>query len=308
MAEPPQLDGSPHLDSSLYSLTPDELAFYQRRIGIADETELKEHIIDVQTRAYKHPVRVGMNSWFNQVFPYPCIRRFSFTKLWIQRHPAYKHALEYVQKHPDAIYLELGCCFGNVPRKAVLDGYPPQNIIATDLHQEFWDLGYELFKDNPSTFPASFIPGDILSPEVLDPSAEKLNKKPVLSELKSLTELLGRVSIIHASSFFHLFSEGGAEDQMKVARSCVSLLTGLPGTTIFGGHIAAPKPGLYQRPRSDNAMFCHSPESWEEMWKEALKSTGRDTEVRVWTKMTEMSDDPLFSGGRGYMVWGVELA
>ncbi|KAG8717578.1 hypothetical protein FRC09_014059 [Ceratobasidium sp. 395] len=313
MAELPQLDSSRQLDESLYSLTPDELSFHQGWTGITDEAELKQHIISVQSRAYK-------------IFPYPCIRRFSFTKLLTQRHPTYKHVLEYVQEHPDAIYLELGCCFGNTARKLTTDGYPAQNIVATDLHQgilpfissivtlvtylskiqpaEFWKLGFELFRDDASKFPASFVAGDILSSEMLNPSAKKLDERPNLSTIKNLTELLGYVSIIHASAFFHLFSE---EDQLKVACGCVTLLTGLPGATIFGAHIGANKPGLYERPRAGNPMFCHSPESWEEMWREALRTTGRNTDIRVWAKVIDMGDDPLFSGGKGYMVWGVGL-
>ncbi|KAG8678210.1 hypothetical protein FRC08_017972 [Ceratobasidium sp. 394] len=185
----------------------------------------------------------------------------------------------------------------------MFDGYPPQNIITTDLRQDYWNLGFELFKDDPSKFPVSFIQGDIFSSKFLDTSTGKLNPRPDLSKVKSLTELLGHVSAIRASAFFHLFSE---EDQLKVARGCASLLTGLPGATVFGAHIGAPKSGLYQRSKG-GPMFCHSPESWEEMWKEAVKVTGKNTEVRVWAKLIEMGDDPLFSGGRTYMVWGVEL-
>ncbi|KAG9091120.1 hypothetical protein FS749_016786 [Ceratobasidium sp. UAMH 11750] len=223
MPEPTQLDESPH------SLTPDELAFYQKWTGITDETELRQHILEVQAQAYK-------------IFPYPCIQRFSFIKLRLSHHPSYKHVLEYVQTHPDAIYLELACCFGNEARKVMFDGYPPQNIITTDLRQDYWNLGFELFKDDSSKFPVSFIQGDIFSSKFFNTSAEKLDTRPDLSKVKSLTELLGHVSAIRASAFFHLFSE---EDQLKVARGCASLLTGLPGVTVFGAHIGAPKSGLY---------------------------------------------------------------
>ncbi|KAG8735725.1 hypothetical protein FRC10_010225 [Ceratobasidium sp. 414] len=165
------------------------------------------------------------------------------------------------------------------------DGYPSQNIIATDLRQDFWNLGFELFKDDASKFPVSFVRGDILSPTLLDTGAKKLDTRPDLSK--------GPLSC-------------GVEDQLKVARGCVSLLTGLSGATVFGAHIGAPKSGLFQK-SDGKSMFCHSPESWEEMWKEAIKIMERDTEVRVWAKLIEMGDDPLFSGGRGYMAWGVEL-
>lgn len=40
------------LDGSLYSLSPDELKFYQSTTGILDDSELKQHIIGVQTEAF----------------------------------------------------------------------------------------------------------------------------------------------------------------------------------------------------------------------------------------------------------------
>ena len=73
---------------------------------------------------------------------------------------------------------------------------------------EFWDQGFKLFKDSPSTFPVPFLGGDILSSDLLDMSATKSSARPDLSSLVSLTELLGHVAVIHASAFFHLFSEG----------------------------------------------------------------------------------------------------
>lgn len=42
----------PPLDESLYSLTGDELAFYQQQTGIDAEDELKKHILAVQAKAY----------------------------------------------------------------------------------------------------------------------------------------------------------------------------------------------------------------------------------------------------------------
>ena len=42
----------PSLDPSLYSLQPDEIAFFQQLTGIKDEDELKQHILNVQAKAY----------------------------------------------------------------------------------------------------------------------------------------------------------------------------------------------------------------------------------------------------------------
>lgn len=55
------------LDPGLLALQEDELAFFKVQTGIQDSEELREHILNVQAEAYEK-------------FPYPCIRRFLFTK------------------------------------------------------------------------------------------------------------------------------------------------------------------------------------------------------------------------------------
>ncbi|KAG9122137.1 hypothetical protein FRC07_001614 [Ceratobasidium sp. 392] len=287
------LHGIP-LDESAYSLAPDELEFYQSTTGITNEVELKRHIIDIQTKAYK-------------IFPYPCIRGFMFTKLKVLRYPAYAHVLEHGRTHPDAIFLELACCFGNDARKAASDGYPIKNIVATDLRRDFWDLGFKLFKDDPTTFPVPFLQGDIFSNDFLDPTASTPAVRPDLLKLKRLTDLLGHVDIIHASAFFHLFSE---EDQRKIAERCVALLSRVPGATIFGSHVGGPEPGIYDNIGGTNRkMFCHSPQSWETLWKELfgeisirVVATLEDKE----TKSPLMCHGPL-AGERRSMIWSVTV-
>jgi hypothetical protein len=79
---------------------------------------------------------------------------------------------------------------------------------------------------------------------------------PDLGVLNSLTPLQGRLSAIHASSFFHLFSE---EQQLEVAQRLATLLSPTPGSMIFGTHI-----GLDKRGTRLGRMFCHDPESWKE--------------------------------------------
>ena len=33
---------------------------------------------------------------------------------------------------------DVGCCFGQELRKAILDGYPEANMVASDLSSEYW--------------------------------------------------------------------------------------------------------------------------------------------------------------------------
>ncbi|KAF8962730.1 hypothetical protein BDZ97DRAFT_2020498 [Flammula alnicola] len=274
----------PKLDTSFYSLDADELAFFQHLTGIADEEQLKAHIIGVQAKAY-------------EIYGYNCIRRFAFVKLKIARLPGYKEALKLLHERKDPILLDIGCCcayrrtqIGNDARKAVVDGWPVQNVIASDLRKGFWEYGHELFKSTPENFPAAFVAGDVFDPVMLEPRGAFLasddiasvssnaTATPSLRSLTSLTPLQGRISAIHASSFFHLFSE---ERQRALAHRLASLLSPQKGSVIFGQHGSKPQKGFRTEaiskdrvdraraagaPVADFAMFCHSPESWRELW------------------------------------------
>ncbi|KAG9120534.1 hypothetical protein FRC07_003932, partial [Ceratobasidium sp. 392] len=194
---------------------------------------------------------------------------------------------------------------GNDVRKAALDGYPMKNIVATDLRRDFWDLGFKLFKDDPTTFPVPFLQGDFFSNDFLNPTASKSVVRPDLLKLNSLTDLLGHVDVIHASAFFHLFSE---EDQRKIAERCVALLSRVPGATIFGSHVGGLEPGIYDNIGGANRkMFCHSPQSWETLWKELFGETPIHVVATLEDKETKsplMCHGPL-AGERRSMIWSV---
>ena len=104
------------LDDSLLKLNPEEEAFLKSETGIQDTGELKEHVIKVQEDAYKvrcclNRTATDSNVMFRvQVYPYPCIRGFRFTRLRIARMPAYPRVLELGKSRPDAIVLDIGCC------------------------------------------------------------------------------------------------------------------------------------------------------------------------------------------------------
>jgi len=243
-------DADKPLDTSILTLDNDELAFFKETTGIHDEQELKDHICAVQAEAYA-------------VWPYPCIRNFNFTKLKISRLPGYPQMTELVKTRSDAIFLDIGCCFGNDARKAVLDGYPMQNVICSDLRAPYWDCGFALFRDKDK-FHVPFVAGDAFDPAFLSPTpVEKTRPRPSLSEVKTLTELQGEVSVIHASSFFHLFDE---EHQSRLAHLTGSLLLKEPGSMIFGSHAGLATPGI----RNDRGAYGHSPQSWTELWEEVL--------------------------------------
>ncbi|KAM6495362.1 hypothetical protein JOM56_008068 [Amanita muscaria] len=274
MTAPPIVPNPPPLDESLYSLDEDELAFFKSETGIDDEGELKKHILTIQARAY-------------EVFPYPCIRFFQFTKLRIVRSPSYERALQIAKEHKDPILLDVGCNLGHDLRKAVADGWPIKNVVGFDLEQRFWDFSHELFKTTPEIYPAAFVAGDVFDPLIIAPREpfyeEPNTPRPDLRSLTSLTPLQGFVTAIRASSFFHLFGE---EKQLEAGRRLASLLSPDPGSIIFGGHVGLPVKGTrtHRLLGSEMTMFCHSPESWRDFWDGQVFAKGT---VRVEAELQE---------------------
>jgi len=289
----------PPLNPDFYNLRQDESTFFQKLTGITDENELKSHIISVQAKAY-------------EIYGYPCIRAFSFTRLKIARIPGYRDALELLEQRENPILLDIGCCFGNDIRKAVLDGWPVQNVIASDLNPGFWDCGHELFKSTVQSFPAAFVAGDIFDPAFLapcEPEAIIGGNYPAstpmtpLKDLRSLTPLQGKISAIYASAFFHLFNE---ERQLQVAQRLASLLSLEKGSVIFGQHGALPVKGLRTEAPTikgeeapKDLMFCHSPDSWKQMWIENVfgGADGKGSErIKVEADLIEVERKDLRDG------------
>lgn len=152
----------------------------------------------------------------------------------------------------------------------------------------FWDCGHELFKSTPQSFPAAFVAGDVFDPAFLAPcepeaiiagkySAPGTPTTP-LKDFRSLTPLQGKISAIFAGAFFHLFNE---EIQLGLAHRLASLLSPEKGSVIFGQHGSMPIKGFrkqapFIKDKVEEAlkvqMFCHSPDSWKQMWIENVFS------------------------------------
>ncbi|KAJ3804249.1 hypothetical protein F5876DRAFT_53629 [Lentinula aff. lateritia] len=253
------------------TLNPDEYAFYKKQTGIEEEEILKQRIAQVAQKAV-------------DVYPYHCICTFGFLRFRILRSQSgYKQLLELGATRANALFLDLGCCFGNDLRKAIEDGFPAQNVIASDLRPDFWNFGHELFNTDPTTFPVTFIPGNVLDPAFisLQPPLLLHESPPSVSPTPtSLTPLRGHLSAIHTSAFFHLFNK---DEQLLIAQKLASLLSPVPGSVVFGSHRGAGTPwegeregeregdrereGERERERGGTVFYRHSPASWKEMWE-----------------------------------------
>ena len=186
-------------------------------------------------------------------------------------------------------------------------GEKPNSVFVLSSLAEFADLGHKLFRTTHETYPIAFVPGDIFDPKHLevvppasavvsavtashgsesttgDSSPSSLDPAPDLRSLTSLNPLHGRVFAIHASSFFHLFDE---EKQLHVARALAGLLSPEPGSVIFGLQVGLPEKGIDPRVvHRDHRMFCHSPESWTQLWDGLVFEKGV---VNVQAKLIDM--------------------
>lgn len=159
------------------------------------------------------------------------------------------------------------------------DGAPAHNLIGTDLQQGFIDLGYDLFRDR-ETLMSKFFVSDILGNDA------------------SPTELNGKLDIIHASSFFHLFP---LSKQTEIAKRLVKLLRPVPGSLILGRQTGNVKPGEYKHGSHDQTgMWRHDASSWEEMWRAVGLNTGS-----VWRVEANLESTQGFTkrDGENEMAW-----
>ncbi|KAG2055204.1 hypothetical protein BDR06DRAFT_1046346, partial [Suillus hirtellus] len=156
------------VDTSLHSLSSEQAEFFKAQTGIDDDEDLKRHILEVQAKAYQ----ASHSQWTSNI---------TFLRLNLSNLPVYEHILELGRKRPDAVLLDIGCCFGTDARKAAADGFPAKNIIASDLSNEFLQLSHELFKTTPASCPGCFLPGDVFDPALLSiiaPMETSLRRQP----------------------------------------------------------------------------------------------------------------------------------
>ena len=180
--------------------------------------------------------------------------------------------------------------------------------ITFYLGKGFWDLGHKLFRTTPATFPAKFLAGDAFDDAHLSLTAPIISgSPPPVASVNTLTELRGHISVIHASALFHLFNE---EKQFELSKRMAALLDPRPGSIIFGAHGGMPVKGQYQ-PFSPK-MFCHSPESWTQMWEEQIFEKGQVKANAVLRDLTTIirrleKEVQVEEGDKFYMIeWSVE--
>ena len=164
-----------------------------------------------------------------------------------------------------------------------------------------------MFRTTPAFFPVKFLAGDAFDDGHLSLTAPILSgPPPPVASVNTLTELRGHISVIHASSLFHLFNE---EKQFELGKRLATLLDPRPGSIIFGSHYGMPVKG---QSRVLPKRFCHSPRSWTQMWEEQIFKKGQvkvDTVLREINMTIEKLErgTQIEEGAKSYVLtWSVE--
>ncbi|XXG96252.1 hypothetical protein Hte_002533 [Hypoxylon texense] len=202
----------------------------------------------------EHIYRIRERLW--QIYPHVCIGHFRFLSLKLTLDPLYRLALDRLTApRSPSNFLDVGCCVGQVIRQLAFDGVHPSRLYGTDLEPRFLDTGFDLFMDR-DRFKTAFVAGDMLKGGEGD---------------EGLKVLDGKMGVIHATSFFHLFTW---EDQIRAAIRMVRFL--VPHDTeamMFGRHVGTTTPGDREG-AGGSKRYLHNAESWQKLWDEVGRLTG----------------------------------
>jgi hypothetical protein len=142
----------------------------------------------------------------------------------------------------------------------VYDGVPASQLYGSDLRPEFFELGYELFRDR-STLTSTFIAAD------------------VFEKNSGLQPLEGNIDILFMSRFLHLF---GRVKQVEICQRAVEILRPVSGSLVLGLQVGDLIGG--EVPHTTNAegiMMRHNVESFTAMWDEVGKLTNTSWKVEA---------------------------
>lgn len=174
--------------------------------------------------------------------------------------------------------MDLGCCFAQDIRKLAHDGAPSENLTGSDLTRGFWDISYDLFRDQ-AVLKSKFIEADIFD------------------AASNLRDIDGQIDILQASSFFHLFDR---DAQAKAIKKVIQLMKPLAGVMVIGRQL-----GLSQAGENtifmDTKMYMHNPESWAELWKEV----GDETDTK-WDVAASLSEEDLSKQTQAFIPKGTK--
>ena len=130
-------------------------------------------------------------------------------------------------------------------RRLAVDGAPTNNMYASDIVTDFWNIRYDLFRDR-ETMKAQFVQADLLEPT------------------SALDVLDGKVDVVYLGSLLHLF---GWNQQGQACKRIVRLSK--VGTVVVGCMIGrATGEEVGTKWGGGGTMYNHNVESFKRLWSE----------------------------------------
>jgi len=217
------------------------------------EPEILSHIMKIHDEALK-------------TYSYGCVGVYLFLHLYLPSYPIGPTILSRVTQQNQK-FLDVGCCFAQDIRYLANAGASPSNLYGTDYQQGFLDCGHDLFKDR-DRLEKQFFTADLIN------GIDEVDAKR--------GELKGRMDIIHAANFLHLFD---LDTQYKVAKNIFYFLSDKPGSLIIGSQTGRVKSGVYTSPRTGEGrpktIWRHNETSFEKMWKEVAEEVLGEGKVKI---------------------------
>ena len=198
---------------------------------------------------------------------------YTFIHTPVYGHAVYGEILSRVKK--GAVFLDVGTGFKQELRRLAADGAPGRNMRALDVSSDFWELGYDLFKDR-GRLDAKLIVADVLA--MGDGNGE-------------LNALKATVDVIHTGNFFHLFDWNDQAEALK--RLVVLTRVG----ALLVGHQTGRKPAKCTLIRGE-PRFYHDEESWQKMWDEVGEATGT-----TWALEVEVGEHDILGLKQDDFIW-----
>ncbi|KAK4988217.1 hypothetical protein LTR66_007374 [Elasticomyces elasticus] len=173
--------------------------------------------------------------------PWTCIGINGFYRTYINDLPSYPEILSRLKRGQNL--LDIGCCFAQDIRRLVYDGVPSENLRGADLHEEFIDLGYDLFRDR-RTLKAEFVVGDVLK----EYEYKRFDSK---------------IDVVLANLFFHVWNW---KDQQRVGERIVKFTQPRKGSVIVGRQLGSINPKEVTAPPRGSKVFLHNAETLRKLW------------------------------------------
>jgi SAM-dependent methyltransferase len=216
-----------------------------------------------------------------------------FISCHLSRLPFYPHVLARLRSHPAGAFLDAGCCVGQELRHlANRANIPAQNLYGFDLEPGFFDLGYKLFRDDATKFPATLLAAD-------------LGIDQAEWEASPIVEIMGgKIDVVWAGSLLHFWDYEG---QVQSLLRLIGLCRDEEGIILCGRQLGSVLAGEYEfTGLMEKKHYRHNPESLKGLWFDIQRRTGQKWEVEgalevgeTTTKMQGMS----FVDSNARIIW-----